>query len=108
MKKNAYQIICPWILLFCFIAGQYMVYAHQHNIIKNSSSLHDLKSSTQQTVKEKCQLCDIMHHSNMDVVTHSGYTITLITSDHTFKSPEYEFTSIALILAAGRAPPLVS
>ncbi|TFF40403.1 hypothetical protein [Mucilaginibacter psychrotolerans] len=110
MKKSTLHILYAWALLLCFATGQYMVYAHQHNQIKNvhASSCHDCKSSTHTIVKEKCEVCDSMHHVAMDLSVSVAYMHTLITTTHTFKSPVYDFTSIALILAAGRAPPVVS
>lgn len=87
-----------------------MVYAHQHNQIKNvhSASQHDCKNSSHLIVKEKCQLCDSMHHTTMELPGPAQYHAVFTTTDRVYISPQYEFTSIALILAAGRAPPVVS
>jgi hypothetical protein len=87
-----------------------MVYAHQHNQVKNVhfSADHDCKNSSHVTVKEKCEICDSMHHTTMEMAQSIHYNITLTVTNHIYLSPEYDFTSIALILAAGRAPPVVS
>jgi len=104
LKKNKRHIIYTWIVLVCFIAGQVMVYAHQHNI--RSSAYHTNKaSSTQQTVTEKCQLCDAMHHNGMTTTDHQ-YFVPAVAADHFYKQGKYDFVSIALILSPGRAPPL--
>ena len=110
MKKSTYHIIFAWALLLCFVTGQYMVYAHQHNQVKNvhNSANHDCKNSSHTVVKEKCEICDSMHHVAMELSGSVVYTHTLTTNHHTFKSPVYHVTSIALILAAGRAPPIAS
>jgi len=105
LKKRKYHIICSWILLTCFVAGQYMVYAHQHNVgqatIKNYSGP---KNTSGQTVSEKCQLCDVMHHNTMVVASHV-YNSPAATVTPVFYVFVYNFTSIQLILSCGRAPP---
>ncbi|OOQ61276.1 hypothetical protein [Mucilaginibacter pedocola] len=111
MKKNIYHIVCAWALLLSFVTGQYMVYAHQHNQVKNihaSVKNHDCQKAAHTIVKEKCEVCDSMHHAAMDVTGEVAYMHTLVTTEAHFISPVYNFTSIALILAAGRAPPLAS
>jgi hypothetical protein len=84
-----------------------MVYAHQHYINKNAhkSACHSSKSSSQPTVSEKCALCDSMHHVNMEMANHTSYD-TLVSTNFVFKTFEYDFVSIALILSPGRAPPI--
>jgi hypothetical protein len=84
-----------------------MVYAHQHYINKNAHSLvcHSAKSSSQPTVSEKCPLCDSMHHVNMEMANHISYHM-VDSADFIFKTFEYDFISIALILSPGRAPPI--
>ncbi|MEO7213252.1 hypothetical protein [Mucilaginibacter sp.] len=110
MKKSTYHIIYSWALLLCFVTGQYMVYAHQHNQVKNihASANHDCKRSSHTIVKEKCEICDSMHHNAMELSAGAEYHAPLFITKHTFKSSQYDFTSIALILAAGRAPPIAS
>ena len=105
LKKSRYHIIYSWILLVCFVAGQYMVYAHQHNIIKNPTKVCNTpKDQSRQTVTEKCQLCDVMHHNAM-VTTTQVYFNPVVVTGHFFKVYNYSFTSIQLILSGGRAPP---
>jgi hypothetical protein len=105
LKKSKYHIICSWILLTCFVAGQYMVYAHQHSIINDIGGLCTIsKNITQQTVKEKCALCDVMHHNSM-VITAEVYFNPTIVAGHVFKSETYSFVSLRLIFSGGRAPP---
>lgn len=105
MKTRKYHIVYSWILLICFVAGQYMVYSHQHNIDGTTGKNHRLsKNLTQQTVKEKCSLCDVMHHTAMVKpgllmfkpfnVTHSVYI-----------SRQYKFANIPLIFSSDRGPP---
>ncbi|RYU89237.1 hypothetical protein EWM62_12930 [Mucilaginibacter terrigena] len=109
MKKSKYHIFCAWALLFCFVAGQYMVYAHQHPIIKaaHEANCHDCHNTAKQTLAEKCQLCDAMHHNSMELASHTNYSL-LSATDHVFVTFEYNFKSIALILSQGRAPPVIS
>ena len=106
LKVNKYHIIRSWILLICFITGQYMVYAHQHKLIQGAEQTHSVKQQQpKQTLTEKCQLCDAMHHNSM--VNHSvSYFTPVVITDHFYKKGQYNFVSIALILSAGRSPPL--
>jgi hypothetical protein len=106
LKTSKYHIIHSWILLICFVAGQYMVYAHQHNYAIGTSKTYGIsKNISQQTVTEKCYLCDAMHHNFMVTANHI-YFNQVTVAGHVFKSIEYSFTSIQLILSSGRAPPV--
>lgn len=107
MKNYKRHIIHAWMLLFCFIAGQYMVYAHQHKLnqgLKQSYAVS--KHQPGQTLTEKCKLCDAMHHYNAVSDNHTALTL-LPAEDIAYVSPVYNFTSLSLILAAGRAPPVI-
>ena len=81
-----------------------MVYTHQHHASLATYNTHKT-SQNQQTLTEKCQLCDAMHHNNMVVVSHQ-YFIPAVSADHFYKQGQYNFVSVALILSAGRSPPL--
>ncbi|WP_428328252.1 hypothetical protein [Mucilaginibacter sp.] len=106
MKRSTYQIISSWILLICFVAGQYMVYAHQHNITASTGKVIRItQNSSHQTVSEKCALCDAMHHTAMVAASNVYFTATVV-ANHVFRTFEYKFTSIQLVLASGRAPPV--
>lgn len=105
MKKHKYHIIVSRILLLCFIAGQYMVYAHQHNIAAATAKVYSLsKEQPHQVVAEKCSLCDVMNHNNM-IYTTQVYSTAVVVSTHYYEVFNYTFTSIQLILSYGRAPP---
>ncbi|WP_158557122.1 hypothetical protein [Mucilaginibacter conchicola] len=109
VKKSTYHIICAWALLFCFVAGQYMVYAHQHNANRHLHQLCiDSKHHTKaQILTEKCEVCDSMHHDFMELVKPQfAVYFTKATRVYTFQ--QYNFASIGLILASGRAPPAIS
>ncbi|MBL4676404.1 MAG: hypothetical protein JKY70_09410 [Mucilaginibacter sp.] len=109
VKKSTYHIICAWALLICFVAGQYMVYAHQHNANRH---LHqfciDSKHHTKtQILKEKCEVCDSMHHDFMELIQPQfAFHFSKVNRVYTFQ--QYNFESIGLILASGRAPPAIS
>jgi hypothetical protein len=106
VKNSKSHIIHSWILLICFVAGQYMVYVHQHKLIKASGTYVVSHNESKQTVSEKCQLCDAMHHTSMVVGSIVFFSYPVV-ADYVYKSPVYNFTSLALILSGGRAPPLV-
>jgi hypothetical protein len=101
LKKGKRHIIYTWIVLICFVAGQVMVSAHQHLVKYNTHQI----AQNQQTVTEKCQLCDVMHHNSMTIAEHH-YFIPLVSTDYFYTPGKYNFVSIALILSSGRAPPL--
>jgi len=106
LKKSKYHILCARILLVCFIAGQFMIYGHQHpgtpgagKQITSSGS-----ASPRQTVQERCDMCDVMHHNAM-LASYQVYLNPVEVVPPVYKSIDYNFTSIQLILAGGRAPP---
>ncbi|RVU01342.1 hypothetical protein EOD41_05095 [Mucilaginibacter limnophilus] len=104
MKKSRYLLMAAWLMLFCFIAGQVIVYSHQHHALKHSITQKE-GTFPQQTVAEKCLLCDAMHHTDM-LQQHDQYICHL--QPVSFKHPVfiYNFESFGLILAEGLSPPL--
>ena len=107
LKKNKYTIFCAWVLLTCFVAGQYMMYVHQHYSLQKtgiSTSFSKNQPKPVATVQEKCYMCDAMHHTTM-VIGQQVYFNPVIVSCYIYKVGDYNFISIALILSAGRAPP---
>lgn len=108
VKKNKLHIIYSWLLLICFTAGQYVVYTHQHLFIKGiTKTSYTANDHHQQTVKEKCYLCDAMHHQ-VAIIDNPFHFDAQIAVPYFFKACNYSFVSIGLILAAGRAPPVLS
>ena len=88
-----------------------MVYAHQHYINRSahaSVKCHNAKSTSHTTISEKCAICDSMHHVNMEFASTASQHTVLTSTAFVLKTFEYHFTSIALILSKGRAPPVVS
>jgi hypothetical protein len=105
LKTNKYHIIYSKILLICFMAGQYMIFAHQHNIVNATPKTYShVKGIPPTTVTDKCYLCDVMHHNAMVINSHV-YFSPVVINFHVFKNVEYSFKSIQLILSGGRAPP---
>lgn len=86
-----------------------MVFAHQHNITKSihASNCDDCHNTAKQTFKEKCALCDSMHHTNMELLSNVYHT-QFVSVDRVFITFQYDFKSIALILSQGRGPPVIS
>jgi len=106
LKKGKYHIFYSWLLLLCFVAGQYMVYAHQHPFSGTPGHVASTsKTVPHQTLKEKCDICDVLLHNAM-MASYQVYLPTVNAASHVFKSFQYSFTSIQLILAGGRAPPI--
>jgi len=101
LKRNKKNIICAWVLLLFFATGQFMVFAHQH--YKHGAI--SISKSNQPTLKEKCNVCDAMHHTSMLLTQHVYFTpITAIKCHYQYKKSD--LTLIQLVLASGRAPPV--
>ncbi len=98
-------MLFSWILLLCFTAGQYMVYAHQHRTQAHSIAVH--KNPFTKTVTERCDLCDAMHHTVMLPGIQPQLPVIYGKSYFHFIAGEQHFVRIGLILASGRAPPVV-
>jgi hypothetical protein len=106
LKKGKFHIFYAWLLLIFFVAGQVAVYGHHHKLNRATSRLiRHQTSSSQQTVTEKCQLCDAMHHNTM-VVNGHYYIAPIVVNQYNYKTVTYSFVSISLILSSGRAPPI--
>ena len=101
MRRAKLHFIYTWIVLFCFAAGQVMVYAHQHMAKYKTHQT----AQNQTTISEKCQVCDAMHHTSM-TLTDNHYFVPNVSSDHVYKQGKYDFISVSLILSAGRSPPV--
>jgi hypothetical protein len=101
VKKDKRNIIIVWMIMICFVAGQWAVYAHQHKTFPAiAKAAHHGTSLT-----EKCQLCDAMHHIAA-IQNEHHYFSPVANTDQLFIQSKYNFVSISLILAAGRAPPV--
>ena len=103
LKKSKYPIFYAWLLLVLFVAGQVIVYSHQHKINNALSKGH--AQTSHQIITEKCQLCDAMHFNTMVINTHS-VVIPVAVSHYDYKTVTYTFVSLSLILSPGRAPPI--
>jgi hypothetical protein len=106
LKKGKSHIIGAWLLLVLFVGGQVIVYGHQHKTNQLSDHINRPFHASQQTVTEKCQLCDAMHFNNMAVNEYSPVVHLLVPSHYDYKSVVYTFVSLSLILSPGRAPPI--
>ncbi|MCC8425037.1 hypothetical protein [Mucilaginibacter sp. UR6-11] len=109
MKNNKANIFYAWLLMFCFIAGQYTVYTHQHKVIAGiaAKTRGVAKNQSRTVVQEKCSMCDAMHHTNAVINTYTYFSPNIVTK-HFYRVYNYDFVSIALILSAGRAPPVAA
>jgi len=104
LKRRHKHIILSWILLLCFVTGQYVVYAHQHKT-KTISVSGSKNQKQKHQVKEKCDLCDAMHHTYMDMAVKVYLPAPTAVSYFYYNSNDY-VTSIGLVLSKGRSPPL--
>jgi hypothetical protein len=102
LKNTKRNIYFAWLLLMLFAAGQYLVFAHQHykqgNVISSTKTVIPV-------LKEKCDICDVMHHTHMLVVQHVYFTpIVAVLCHYQVRQSDVKF--IQLVIAAGRAPPV--
>ncbi|WP_295674950.1 hypothetical protein [uncultured Mucilaginibacter sp.] len=105
MKRDKYHMLRTWILLVCFIAGQLMVFVHQHPDSAGAARIYThSKTADHQIVKEKCYMCDVMHHNAM-MATYQVFLKPVPFIAHSFNVCEYKISALKLISAGGRAPP---
>jgi len=103
-RRSRLRIVLSWLLLTFFATGQVIVYAHQHNT-HIAPSAQKSQQYPRQTVSETCPFCDAMHFNYMALTTQV-YVQATAPSYVLFSARSYTFTSISLILAGGRAPPV--
>jgi hypothetical protein len=101
LKKTKLNIIFAWTLLLFFAVGQYMVFAHQHKVGSDFSN----SKTTTQVLKERCDVCDAMHHTHMLLTQHVYFTPVVAVLCH-YQEKRSDVTLIQLVIAAGRAPPI--
>jgi hypothetical protein len=107
MKRVKNHIRFAWVVLICFVAGQTMVYSHQHYTHVKASAFKAVKiPQPVQTVTETCNLCDMMHHTHMAIFGTTTINPTVSICE-TVYSNQHDYKGIALILSAGRSPPNV-
>lgn len=84
-----------------------MVYAHTHYAVAGStkSAYQNSNHQPKQTVTETCRLCDAMHHNTMAVDAQVFFE-PVVAASYFYKAVNHHFISIALILSAGRSPPM--
>ena len=107
MKKQKNHIRLAWIILICFVAGQTVVFSHQHytHAVKLSASTVKVPQPVQ-TISETCNLCDMMHHTHMAIFNTAALN-PVVTICETLYNNQHDYKGIALILSAGRSPPTV-
>jgi hypothetical protein len=102
LREHQKTIFVTWVLLFCFLAGQLMAFSHQH---KGSSRSYTYKNSGVTIVKEKCNVCDMMHHTHMMIHQITLQPVFYVLSA-TLYNRVHNYKGISLILSAGRSPPV--
>jgi hypothetical protein len=106
LKKNKSIILGAWLLLVFFVGGQVILFAHQHRLTKFTGHIDVKHAASQQTVTEKCSLCDAMHFNTMVVNGHTPVLHLLVASHHQYIVVSPTFISLSLILSPGRDPPV--
>jgi hypothetical protein len=102
LKKNKRNIVYAWVLVLLFAAGQYMVYAHTHY---KQGNVVSTEKNHLTVLKEKCDICDVMHHTHMLLTQHIYFTPSVAVLCQ-YQDKTADITLIQLVLASGRAPPV--
>ena len=105
MRNRLCHIVYSRIVLICFAIGQITAFSHQHLSDFKSQNHLTKHSTTGQTVKEKCYVCDAMHHTNMAIFTDAKPALYVTVIDTQYKR-QHDYKGIALILSADRGPPV--
>jgi hypothetical protein len=105
MKNRLRHIAYSWIVLICFTVGQITAFSHQHLADLKSRPVTAKHNASGQTVKEKCYVCDTMHHISMAIFTDVAPVLYTTKADTQY-TRQYDYKGIALILSAGRSPPV--
>lgn len=101
LKKTKRNIVYAWSLLLLFVAGQYLVFSHTHK----QGSMVAVTKDHAPTFKERCDVCDAMHHTHMLVTQQVYFTpLVAVQCHYIFKPTGVQL--IQLVLASGRAPPV--
>jgi hypothetical protein len=106
MKNRLRHIAYSWIVLICFALGQITAFSHQHLAdfkLRPVAVKHDTSG---QTVKEKCYVCDAMHHTDMAIFADAA-PLLLVAEADTRYTRQHDYKGIALILSADRGPPVI-
>lgn len=105
MNKHKAHILSSWLLLFLFTVGQIVVYAHQHHSTYKTITVSSHHSDTDQSVQEKCSLCDQMHHAPIYHVQTPDYAILLTSVIRIYIPVQHHHKANALVHADGLSPP---
>ena len=81
-----------------------MAVLHQHVPGYTERVSQTSNKAPQQTVTEKCYVCDMMHHTQMAIFTDAVVAANVVVCDTQYKR-QHDYIGIALILSAGRSPP---
>jgi hypothetical protein len=106
MKDRLRHITYSWVVLICFAVGQVTAFSHQHLTDIKSRTATAKHDTSGQTVKEKCYVCDTMHHTSMAIFTDAVPALHFTIIDTQYKR-QHDYKGIALILSADRGPPVV-
>lgn len=110
LNKRKTHSILSWLLLLFFAAGQFVVYAHQHNS-KYAANVYSTRHHTadpHQMVQEKCSFCDQMHHAPFDFVQGAAYHTILIPVTRIFVPGQHHYKANSLVHSDGLSPPALA
>ena len=103
LKERKNHIICSWVLLLFFVAGQVVLYSHHHG--EGSGVVKVEHQISGKSASEKCGLCDAMRFNSMEI-NQPVFFSHVLAFDFFFVNQPSNFVSASLISTAGRSPPL--
>lgn len=105
LNKRKAHLILSWLLLLFFVAGQIIVFAHQHHTKSNTLIVHSHNAAKQQVVYEKCNLCDQMYHAPINLVQLLNYSHLVSPVVRLYIPAHHFYKGNSLIHADGLSPP---
>ncbi len=108
MNKSKLHLIFSWTLLLIFAAGQFILYAHQHNFKCESAVYHiHNPGGSHQVVLEKCALCDQMYHAPVYWNQIHFYYYLQTPAIRIFETAQHFYKGNSLVHADGLSPPVL-
>jgi len=104
LNKRKAHLILSWLLLLFFVAGQIIVFAHQHHAKYADFSIQKSHSHPQ-IIHEKCNFCDQMHHAPINLVQLSNYSHLVSPVVRLYIPAHHFYKGNSLIHADGLSPP---
>jgi hypothetical protein len=107
VKKRSAPILASLMLLFTFVIGQVIVFAHSHRGDASHTQQY-AQNAKDKTVDDNCLIC--AQHGNATLFWQQPQQIFFwaVTSTHEHAGLAVTYRSVQLLLAANRGPPVLN